>query len=743
MKTNALAVFLSVLLILPNAAMLSARAAESDIEVRVDGVVLETDAPPAIIDGRTMVPMRAIFEKLGAAIAWEPDAKKVSAEKDGTKIELVIGALTAKVNGADVSLDVPAVISESRTLVPLRFISESLGLTVDWDATRRSARVWSMSEELLNAVKRYDEMYEKDTLAWLASLYDPEIGGFYYSRSARDNEGFFPDIESTTQSIDILNGSGILRNGVLDSSVIPDEIRIKILEFLQSRQDEGDGYFYDIGFGKNVGNSKRERNLGQAQEKIWKLGGEAKYLYPADRINAEKKKAADSASTLPDYLQSEETCMKWLRELPWETKPYWSANQAIASYSTANKLGYGNAMREYIKSIQNTETGLWGTGLNYEAVNAAMKVSGFFSASTEPYPYIDKMIKSVIWVVENEGEPAVITDVWNPLVVISAGRASYTNFDPELKREIEASMVKMIDITIANTKKFKHADGGYSYGIKLSSPTSQGAPVSLGLAEGDVNATTIATQAMRNSTYKCLGVYSFPPFWDMEKDYFWDLISKQTKPVKAPYNPLVYEQDFENFKIGATPSGSEWVLDDGALLSVEKDPSNMKNKALCYSTEKGASAKAVHTFKAAKKKTIAVEFDFLVEQDSSNPLFYGTVGSTPAVGWVIEPVGSTFNLNCRTSGKGFGSTIKSGLEKDEWYRFKIVYTPDGIENTKVKYYINDELCKETNEYYNGGNPEALPGTSVDRLGFFGFLDGSGSLFIDNIKITSADDLENK
>ena len=72
-----------------------------------------------------------------------------------------------------------------------------------------------------------------------------------------------------------------------------------------------------------------------------------------------------------------------------------------------------------------------------------------------------------------------------------------------------------------------------------------------------------------------------------------------------------------------------------------------------------------------------------------------------------------------------------------------MYTPDGIENTKVKYYINDELCKETNEYYNGGNPEALPGTSVDRLGFFGFLDGSGSLFIDNIKITSADDLENK
>lgn len=743
MKTNALAVLLSVLLTLPGPAILTARAAESDIEVRVDGEVLKTDVPPSIIDGRTMVPMRVIFEKIGAAISWEPDAKKVSAEKDGTKIELVIGALTAKVNGADVSLDVPAVISESRTLVPLRFISESLGLTVDWDATRRSAGVWSMSEELLNAVKRYDEMYEKDTLAWLASLYDPEIGGFYYSRSARDNEGFYPDIESTTQSIDILNGSGILRNGVLDSSVIPDEIRLKMLEFLKSRQDEGDGYFYDIGFGKDVGNSKRERNLGQAQEKIWKLGGEAKYTYPADRINAEKKQTAESASTLPDYLQSEEACMKWLRELPWDTKPYWSANQAIASYSTANQLGYGGAMREFIKSIQNTETGLWGTGLNYEAVNAAMKVSGFFSASTEPYPYIDKMIKSVIWVVENEGEPAVITDVWNPLVVISAGRASYTNFDPELKREIEASMVKMIDITIANTKKFKRADGGYSYGIKLSSPTSQGAPVSLGLAEGDVNATTIATQAMRNSTYKCLGVYSFPPFWDMEKDYFWDLISKQTKPVKAPYNPLVYEQNFEGFKIGETPSDSSWILDENAQVTVEKDPVNMKNKALCYSTEAGTSAKAVHTFTTAKKKTIAVEFDFLVDSESANPYFYGTVGSTPSVGWVIEPAGTSFKLNYRTSGKSIGETIKSDLQKDEWYRFKIVYTPGGIENTNVKFYVNDELCKETGEYYNGGNAETLPGTSVDRLGFYGFLDGSGSLYIDNIKITSADNLESK
>lgn len=44
-------------------------------------------APPAIIDGRTMVPMRFIFEKLGAAISWEPDAKKVSAEKDGIAVK--------------------------------------------------------------------------------------------------------------------------------------------------------------------------------------------------------------------------------------------------------------------------------------------------------------------------------------------------------------------------------------------------------------------------------------------------------------------------------------------------------------------------------------------------------------------------------------------------------------------------------------------------------------------------------
>ena len=138
MKTNALAVLLSVLLILPGPAILTARAAESDIEVRVDGEVLKTDVPPSIIDGRTMVPMRVIFEKLGASISWDPGAQKVTAEKDGINLELVIGAPTAKLNGSDINLDVPAVISEGRTLVPLRFISEILGLTVDWDAERRS-----------------------------------------------------------------------------------------------------------------------------------------------------------------------------------------------------------------------------------------------------------------------------------------------------------------------------------------------------------------------------------------------------------------------------------------------------------------------------------------------------------------------------------------------------------------------------------------------------------------------------
>jgi len=105
--------------------------------VNLDGQKLSFDVSPRIENGRTLVPLRAIFEALGATIEWDDTSKTVTAVKGSTNIKLTIDQAMAYKNGNEVKLDVAAKIVNSRTLVPLRFVSEAIGATVNWDETTR------------------------------------------------------------------------------------------------------------------------------------------------------------------------------------------------------------------------------------------------------------------------------------------------------------------------------------------------------------------------------------------------------------------------------------------------------------------------------------------------------------------------------------------------------------------------------------------------------------------------------
>lgn len=100
----------------------------------VDGKTVQSDVPPAITDGRTLVPVRALFESLGATVGWDDATQTATATKGGTVISMQIGSQTAYVNGAAASLDVPAQTIDGRTMVPARFVAESLGAQVTWEA---------------------------------------------------------------------------------------------------------------------------------------------------------------------------------------------------------------------------------------------------------------------------------------------------------------------------------------------------------------------------------------------------------------------------------------------------------------------------------------------------------------------------------------------------------------------------------------------------------------------------------
>ena len=108
------------------------------------------------------------------------------------------------------------------------------------------------------------DLYDERIYLWLANLWDPEIGAFYYSNSARDTDGYLPDIESTCQAIGFLQYSGIYAccGGTLDSDT-PEFMKKKILDFVIRLQDP-DGFFYHPQWGKNIVDSRRGRDLNWA-----------------------------------------------------------------------------------------------------------------------------------------------------------------------------------------------------------------------------------------------------------------------------------------------------------------------------------------------------------------------------------------------------------------------------------------------------------------------------------------------
>ena len=106
----------------------------------VNGQAVEFDVPPQIINDRTMLPMRKIFEALGAEIEWIESSQAIIAAKGSLIITLRIGyedmSATDILTGETkkITLDSVPVILEERTLVPVRAVSEAFGLKVNWDA---------------------------------------------------------------------------------------------------------------------------------------------------------------------------------------------------------------------------------------------------------------------------------------------------------------------------------------------------------------------------------------------------------------------------------------------------------------------------------------------------------------------------------------------------------------------------------------------------------------------------------
>lgn len=112
---------------------------QGDVSVLVDGEKLSFDVPPYVESSRVMLPMRVIFEELGATVDYS--AGKITAQKGQTVVRLELGSAKMQVDDEIKTLDVPAKAESGRTLLPLRAVSEALGCNVDWDNASKTVTI--------------------------------------------------------------------------------------------------------------------------------------------------------------------------------------------------------------------------------------------------------------------------------------------------------------------------------------------------------------------------------------------------------------------------------------------------------------------------------------------------------------------------------------------------------------------------------------------------------------------------
>lgn len=123
--------------------MISANIAYAVPQVILDNNTLYFDVPPIIENDRILVPMRTIFEALGADVYWDEKTANIFATKDKTSIAINTVFGFASINDIPVNLDVPVKVVNGRTLIPLRFISQAFGCQVNWDEYTQTVNIKS------------------------------------------------------------------------------------------------------------------------------------------------------------------------------------------------------------------------------------------------------------------------------------------------------------------------------------------------------------------------------------------------------------------------------------------------------------------------------------------------------------------------------------------------------------------------------------------------------------------------
>lgn len=201
---------------------------EFPVSLQVDGARIVTDVQPIIVKDRTLVPFRAVFENMGGTVDWNDAAREAQVSLGNSNVKMWIDSKTAFLNGNQKELDVPALIVDNRTMIPVRFVAESLNCKVEWDDATRTVVIAS-PEDSSNAVIDKITVKELDD-TYRVVVESQDMLGAYKTFAYDGPERFGIDLQKTRLEIEgeSLDESNDLFSNVRFSQFDKDSVRIVV-----------------------------------------------------------------------------------------------------------------------------------------------------------------------------------------------------------------------------------------------------------------------------------------------------------------------------------------------------------------------------------------------------------------------------------------------------------------------------------------------------------------------------------
>ena len=319
-------------------------------------------------------------------------------------------------------------------------------------------------KDLADAIKDYYSVFDPSLVVWLARLYEPRVGGIYYSNSAKDTEGYAPDVESTAQGFSIIPRTGMAYlHGNAYKNVLPRYMLDEVGRYIKSLQDPN-GFFYNYQWTKESHvTSRLSRDLSSSLGILGYCGMRPTYNAPtgekgdgivvdlpkgvtrvvSDESPTDEKKPSVSVSTNAnqthmEFLESIETLTEYLEGLKASRGPLgWyyvgsTVNTLMRQIKQRDKelseeffsapenegktfVGLTDTVINFFNENQSPLTGGWEKESGYLAVNAILKITGVYNQADREMHYHEKLVTEAFAAVlsDTEGMTAVV-DVYNP-----------------------------------------------------------------------------------------------------------------------------------------------------------------------------------------------------------------------------------------------------------------------------------------------------------------------------------------